>query len=201
MRRLGVLALHVVLLAAWLVQGTHQALQREVEPLSVTLAGEAERQPAPYKPRLRSAPIQAPRPVPDEVPQVVVADGSPARLASGPPAPPQPAAKALASVLTPAPAQPPRRQVTSGAVQYLVLPPVELPRASRRARESGTVWLRVIVDVQRMPAQVSVQRSSGFARLDEQALWAMRQARFKPQTEDGRPIELEVVAPIEYPAT
>jgi protein TonB len=28
----------------------------------------------------------------------------------------------------------------------------------------------------------------------------MRQARFKPHTEDGRAVEVEVVAPIEYPA-
>jgi protein TonB len=85
-------------------------------------------------------------------------------------------------------------------VRYVTLPPVEVPRASRRAGEHGTVWLRVVVDVAGQPAQVSVQRSSGFARLDEQALWAMRQARFKPHTEDGRAVEVEVIAPIEYPA-
>jgi protein TonB len=79
-----------------------------------------------------------------------------------------------------------------------MLPPVEVPRLSRRAGESGVVWLRVVVDVHGLPAQVQVQRSSGHARLDEQALWAMRQARFKPQTENGTPIELEVTAPIEY---
>ncbi len=84
------------------------------------------------------------------------------------------------------------------AVQYLVLPPVEVPRLSRRAGESGVVWLRVVVDVHGTPAQVQLQRSSGHARLDEQALWAMRRARFKPHTENGIPIELEVTAPIEY---
>ena len=84
------------------------------------------------------------------------------------------------------------------AVQYLVLPPVEVPRLSRRAGEAGTVWLRVVVDVRGQPLLVSVQRSSGFARLDEQAAWAMRQARFKPHTENGQPIELEVSAPVEY---
>jgi len=73
-----------------------------------------------------------------------------------------------------------------------------VPRASRRAGESGTVWLRVVVDRRGQPALVQVQRSSGHARLDEQALWAMRQARFQPHTEDGTPIEVEVIAPIEY---
>lgn len=83
-------------------------------------------------------------------------------------------------------------------MQYLHLPPVEVPRLSRRAGESGTVWLRVVVDARGQPIHVGVQRSSGHARLDEQALWAMRQARFKPHTENGQPVELEVIAPIEY---
>jgi protein TonB len=77
-------------------------------------------------------------------------------------------------------------------------PPAEVPRLSRRAGESGVVWLRVVVDRSGLPAQVTVARSSGFARLDEQALWAMRQARFQPHIEDGQPIEIEVLAPIEY---
>jgi protein TonB len=83
-------------------------------------------------------------------------------------------------------------------VHYLVLPPVQVPRASRRAGESGMVWLKVVVSVAGLPSAVHVHRSSGFARLDEQAVWAMQQARFKPQTENGLPIELEVTAPIEY---
>ena len=49
-------------------------------------------------------------------------------------------------------------------------------------------------------AVVSLHRSSGHARLDEQALWAMRQARFKPYAEDGRALEVEVIAPVAYPA-
>ncbi|MDP3084279.1 MAG: energy transducer TonB, partial [Rubrivivax sp.] len=81
----------------------------------------------------------------------------------------------------------------------LALPPVELPRASRRAGEAGTVWLRVRVGVGGLPTQITLHRSSGHERLDEQALWAMRQARFRPQTENGLPIEWQVIAPIEYP--
>ena len=84
-------------------------------------------------------------------------------------------------------------------ITYLVLPAVQVPRAARRAGESGVVWLRVLVDVNGLPAQVQLYRSSGHARLDEQALWAMRQARFRPQSENGRAIELEVIAPIDYP--
>ena len=102
---------------------------------------------------------------------------------------------------TPSTPMPPQRQVlTATAANYLVMPPAEVPRLSKRAGESGTVWLRVVVDTAGMPMKVSLHRSSGFARLDEQALWAMRQARFKPHTEAGRAVEVDVIAPIEYPA-
>lgn len=123
---------------------------------------------------------------------------APAAQHSAPAAEPRP----VTVLATASPQDPPRPppQVNINAVQYRVLPPVELPRASRRAGESGTVWLRVRVDVTGAPAVVSLHRSSGYARLDEQALWAMRQARFKPYAEDGRVLEVEVIAPVEYPA-
>ncbi len=146
--------------------------------------------PPPPAPAILAAPATEPvptaaftAPAPPTVPVVAEAPAAP----TAPPVPPAP------------PAPPQRRVVAASAVRYTVLPPVEVPRASRRAGEHGTVWLRVVVSVQGTPQQVSVQRSSGFMRLDEQALWAMRQARFKPHTEDGHAIEVEVTAPIEYP--
>lgn len=113
-------------------------------------------------------------------------------------APTTPAEASTAPTAPPLLAAP--RQVSLSAVRYLVQPPAEVPRASRRAGEHGTVWLRVVVNTAGLPRQVTLQRSSGFTRLDEQALWAMRQARFKPADEGGTPIEVEVIAPIDYPA-
>ncbi len=151
-------------------------------------------------------PPAAPIPVPvlrdnDTAPTPPTAPATVAAAETAAPRPVPQAAPAPPAVTPPTqPAPPPRRQVSGSAVRYLSLPPVEVPRASRRAGEHGTVWLKVVVDAAGLPVQVSVQRSSGFARLDEQALWAMRQARFKPHTEDGRAVEVEVIAPIEYPA-
>ncbi|MBI5722167.1 MAG: energy transducer TonB [Burkholderiales bacterium] len=142
------------------------------------------------------APLLAAPPAPTPVPETFA---TPAPPPDPVPAPPEPVpAPVVQAVPAPPPPAPPRKVVPATAVEYLRLPPVEVPRLSRRAGESGTVWLRVVVDVRGQPLQVSVQRSSGHARLDEQALWAMRQARFKPQTENGQPVELEVTAPIEY---
>jgi protein TonB len=84
------------------------------------------------------------------------------------------------------------------AVRYLVPPPIEVPMASRRLGESGTVVLRVLVDTAGMPKHITVHRSSGFARLDEQAVAATRQARFVPQTENGQPIEVIATVTAQY---
>lgn len=202
--------LHVA--AAWglLQLPAVQDAVRDVAPTVVDLVT------APVPPAPPLSPPRADPPRPKSAPQPVLvaptAAPVPTEVYTAPAPPPDvraepvataPVAEATATAApSPAPPSPPppaRRRVESSAVQYLVLPPVEVPRASRRAGESGVVWLRVVVDVRGLPAQVKVHRSSGHARLDEQAVWAMRQARFKPQTEDGAAIELEVIAPIDYP--
>ena len=48
------------------------------------------------------------------------------------------------------------------------------PPASRRAGEEGTVRLKVLVDEKGRPRDVAVATSSGFARLDEAAIQAVR---------------------------
>ncbi len=157
--------------------------------------------PPPVQPRVATppppAPILAAPPMPAPAPEVYTTPAPPPEpppvvAVPAPPAPPAPVAP------PPSPPPPARKLIAGTAIEYVRLPPVEVPRLSRRANESGTVWLRVIVDVRGQPIQVSVARSSGHARLDEQAVWAMRQARFRPQTENGQPVELEVTAPVEY---
>lgn len=181
----------------------------EAAPLMVALVAAPAVDQALKPPRL--APPERPTPVwVQPVPQVALpaapapqAIAIDAVVAPSPPAttaPPVAASVAAVTLAPPAPAAPPpRKVVAASAVRYLLEPPVEVPRASRRAGEHGVVWLRVVVGVQGVPLQVSVWRSSGYTRLDEQAVWAMRQARFKPHTEDGRAVEVEVTAPIEYP--
>ena len=135
---------------------------------------------------------------PAPAPAVVVASVVPAAVA--PAAPPAPAAQPapaepLRAVAAP-PAPPP--VLPASAIRYRVPPPVEVPLASRRLRESGTVLLRVLVDAQGLPKQITLHRSSGFARLDDQAMAAMRQARFQAVNDNGAAIEWVVIAPLQY---
>ncbi|MFC4311209.1 TonB family protein [Steroidobacter flavus] len=62
------------------------------------------------------------------------------------------------------------------------------PPASRRAGEEGTVRLKVLVDEKGRPKDVTVANSSGFARLDEAAMQAVRKWRFVAATDGTNPI-------------
>jgi protein TonB len=211
----GVAAAHLLVMWGLLQLDVVRNAVRDVAPLVVdfvTLAPPKPEPPAPpppprlpRPPPLRQAvpppPVLAAPPTPQAAPAAFVVPPPPvepapvvAPVAAAPvsaPAPPAPPAP-------PPPAPLPPRQIPAGEVAYLVPPPIELPMASRRLNEQGTVMLRVLVGADGQPRQVSLQQSSGHGRLDEQAMWAMKRARFKPQTENGVAIEWIVITPLQY---
>jgi protein TonB len=63
------------------------------------------------------------------------------------------------------------------------------PPASRRAGEQGTVRLKVLVDTNGRPANVEVSQGSGFARLDQAAVEAVRKWRFEAATDGSKKIQ------------
>jgi protein TonB len=117
----------------------------------------------------------------------------PAAAAAEKPATPTVAAAAPAA---PAPAAGPRT-VTSG-VEYLQAPRPVYPTLSKRMGEQGTLVLRILVNEKGLPDQVQVQTSSGFARLDEAGRQAALHALFKPYLEDGRPVAVFVIVPLNF---
>jgi protein TonB len=58
--------------------------------------------------------------------------------------------------------------------------------------------MRVLVDTQGVPVEVVVTEPSAFARLNDQAVQAMRQARFEPYRVNGRPMAVTVLTPIVF---
>ncbi|MGC3981545.1 MAG: energy transducer TonB [Steroidobacteraceae bacterium] len=54
----------------------------------------------------------------------------------------------------------------------------QYPSASRRAGESGTVLLDIVVGPDGVPTEINVERSSGFQALDQSAVAAVRKWRF-----------------------
>jgi protein TonB len=68
---------------------------------------------------------------------------------------------------------------------YLQNTPPAYPPVSRRMGEEGRVQLHVLVSAQGAAAQVLLGVSSGFARLDEAAMAAVRAWRFAPGQQGG----------------
>ena len=77
------------------------------------------------------------------------------------------------------------------------LPPY--PLAARRLGMEGVTLLDVLVAPDGKPVDVRVQKSSGFASLDDSALKTVRERwRFVPAREGGTPVESRVTVPIRF---
>ena len=76
--------------------------------------------------------------------------------------------------------------------------PPEYPELARRRSEQGRVVLRVEVSMDGRPLEISVARSSGFGILDSAAENAVREWRFVPATEGGRPVPATAEVPVQF---
>ena len=84
------------------------------------------------------------------------------------------------------------------SVEYVRAPAPVYPAESRRRRERGTCLLRVMVDTSGRPAQIQVERSSGYDRLDSAAREAVEKALFHPYEVNGIAQPAQVLIPIEF---
>jgi TonB family protein len=75
---------------------------------------------------------------------------------------------------------------------------VRYPPQAVRERHQGTVILLTLVDEKGMPAQILVQRSSGFRELDRAAIGAAKQWVYRPETADGVPRQSYARTPINF---
>lgn len=87
-------------------------------------------------------------------------------------------------------------RVTS--VSYLVKPRPVMPRSSMIRGERGLVVIRVVIAINGAVKSASIQRASPYNALNQEALRAVRNARFKPYTENGVPRESMADVPIEF---
>ena len=87
---------------------------------------------------------------------------------------------------------------TSAAPDYLHNPPPEYPEEARLSRQQGVVTLLVDVSPEGSVLKVSLQRSSGYRRLDEAALRVAKDWKFKPATAAGQPIRSQVEVPVRF---
>jgi len=140
----------------------------------------------PPPPQLALPPIAA-EPTPAPAPLVAQVLPSPA-----------PAVSAAPLDAPPAPASTLPRTIPPSAIQYLVPPAPVYSRISARMRESGQAVVRVFIDERGLPRTVQLATSTGFARLDDAALAAVRNCRFKPYLESGVAVAAWANIPIEF---
>jgi protein TonB len=153
--------------------------------------------PPPAAPKVLSLappPLVAPPPV-LQLPPVV---NTVLATLPAPNAAPEKAPAVVAAVVAPnAPASTGPKTITTG-VEYIQAPQPVYPSQSRRLGEQGKVVLRVLVNEKGHADQVVVQSSSGSARLDEAGRQAALRALFKPHLEDGRPVAVFVIVPLNF---
>jgi protein TonB len=176
MRRGGtglvILALHaVVIYAIAMSLGVVKVPEfaKEMEAVIVDAPQTEEVKPIEVKPEL--AELTPDVPMPETIPEI-------------PPEVPVEAPPVANSVTTsPQEAAP---EVQNLAVSKRVEP--VYPPASRRAGEQGTAMFRVLVDVRGRPSEVQVLKSSGYPKLDQAALDAIRKWTFTPAKNGATPI-------------
>lgn len=154
------------------------------KPKTVPVVKKTPTRPKPVKPKITAPPTEQSISVPAEAPPSF--EQPVAAAPSAPVAPQMPVAAA--------PAQP----KTISGVEYIQAPQPVYPPVARRMGEEGKVVLRVLVNERGRPERVDVQKSSGSQRLDEAAQQAALRAQFKPHLEDGRPVAVYALVPINF---
>ncbi|MHB1246564.1 MAG: energy transducer TonB [Sulfuriferula sp.] len=170
-------------------------------PLSPPITPPMEKRKMPPAPR-RHPVVQIPRahrspssrpvqksvevvPAPSSAPTVAEPEPEPTPVISPP--------LAIAAAPAPPPLAPPRFSVA-----YLHNPPPPYPLMARRNGYQGTVVVRAEVSVGGDCLQAQVEKSSGYAVLDQAALEAVKQWRFLPARRGNQTVAAWVEVPVTF---
>jgi len=212
-----VVALHVSLIAVMLskrdvtvpVALQSQTITAELlqpEPVAAPAALQSTPTPPPPKPlpQVRQKPKLQPKPKPTPTPLPVAQAPSehqieaPAPAAPTPPAPPAPTAAPPAAA--PAQGKPTMALNAPKNVSHLdcrITQP-DYPMLSRRRGESGTAYVSFVVGLSGEIENVKLKKSSGFDRLDDAAVAALRDSSCKPYLENGQPVRAAYTQPFNF---
>ena len=159
--------------------------------------------PAPEKqaePR-RLPPAPKPKPIEKPQPRQIVAAApvvAPTEFVAPPPPPPRPAPAPVSE----APPMPlPAGPVALSAELAVACPQRSAPAypaRSRRLGEEGVVVLQVELTESGAIASARIRSSSGFTRLDEAALGAVKTWRCTPARRDGQPVRAVALQPFKF---
>ncbi|WP_087740106.1 energy transducer TonB [Paraburkholderia piptadeniae] len=180
-----------------------------ISPAPVTAPAAIQSTPTPppkptpvqkVKPKLQPRPTPKPTRVPLPVAQAPlqhdIAAPEPAQ-----PAPPAPATPpSVAEPGAPAAGKPTMALSAPKNVSHLdcsIVQP-DYPTLSRRRGEVGTAMIHFVVGLTGRIENIELKRSSGYDRLDQAALDAMRSSSCKPYLENGEPVRAAYTQPFNF---
>lgn len=192
-----VVLLHIGVLAAVLVAPESPA---PIDIIPPTIQGvivaakpiEKPPEPLPPPPPPPPPPVQKPLPKP-KIPLPKAPPSEHAIKQESQPEPTPPAPVEQKPVVQQAPVTPPQAdasQINNPAPVY--------PTMSKRLREEGTVVLEILVMADGSVAELRLKTSSGYERLDEAALRAVKQWHFIPAKRGDEAIDFQYELPIEF---
>lgn len=220
---MGLHVLLVLLVISGMLEHVHKEI--ETPPIKIELIPPKKIEPPPpppkpepKKPEPKKPELPKPEPVKPEPPKVVEprpeppkpeppkpepAKPAPVAAPTAPEPPPKPApAPAPEAVTKPAPAPPPApapvtaKNSSGSSAQYVGSCEAHYPAMSKRLNEKGTVVVKVLVKSDGTAGDVELKSSSGYPRLDQAWLEAIKNCRFTPSTgNDGKPIDEWFSAP------
>lgn len=196
----GVILAHAALFIGFMTIRDHVVHQREAKLTVLNLTPPPAPPPAAVEesaqtPEIVESQVATPDPVVDLPPRPVLAVPTTAEPV------PQPAV--LPAAATPAPrAAPPVPpsiiQASDLSARMVSGKPPRYPIESRRKKEQGTVVLSLILGLDGQVSSISVSRSSGFARLDDAALDAVRKWRWEPMIRAGQAVMVKGIVEIPF---
>lgn len=182
-----VVLLHVVVVYALINGLAHRIVEVIKKPIETKIVEEQRAPPPPEAPPPPPPKLAAPPPPPFiPPPEIQIAVAPPVQSTitqvtnKAPPPAPVPIRATPAPRVPSTPAALDRSSCPTPEPQY--------PMASRRNQESGTLVLRIQIDVNGLPGKIEVSRSSGYSRLDDAAKNWIASCRFRTATIDGKPV-------------
>ncbi len=185
------IAFHLVLFWALKSGFAVKFIKAVTQPIKAEIIQEVKQEeppPPPPEVKIEMPPVQVP-PILVDIPN--------------PPDPPPTAliAEVIDKPTPPAPpAPPPPRPVVHVAAKITYQPDVRdfYPSVSINLKEEGNVKVRLCVNVQGKVVSAELAEPSKFDRLNDAGVKIAKQYRFKPATDDGKPVEQCFLLPVKF---
>lgn len=189
-----VVSVHVGVLAAVVMARSEpkplEVVVPTIQGAIVMAAPEEPPPPPPEPPPPEPKPVPKPKPLPKAPPSE--------RAVKAPEPPPPPPVEVPAEPQKPAEPQPAPVVPPNADASELNNPAPAYPSLSKRLGEKGTVLLEILVKADGTVGEVRIKESSGFKRLDDAAIKAIKRWRFVPASRAGIAIDYWYEIPFEF---